>query len=125
MNTAVQPSHETTETVIRVGDLRKNYGKLEAVRGKDMDVRRGEIFSLIGPDGAGKTSVFQILGGVMEKTSGDIEIYGKTEREARTIVGYLTQVFSLYQDLTVEENLRYIGELRLIPRPEIGERGLL
>jgi ABC-2 type transport system ATP-binding protein len=117
-------SAEKAEIVIRVRDLRKSYGKLEAVKGIDLDIERGEIFGLIGPDGAGKTSVFQILGGVMPETSGDIELYGKTARRARSFVGYLTQAFSLYQDLTVWENLRYIGELRLIPRDEIESRGM-
>ena len=55
---------------IRVSSLWKRYGALEAVRGIDLDVREGEIFGLIGPDGAGKTSTFQILAGVMEATSG-------------------------------------------------------
>ena len=59
------------ETVIRVRNLRKHYGDVEAVRGIDFDVERGEIFGLIGPDGAGKTSTFQILAGVMKATSGD------------------------------------------------------
>jgi ABC-type multidrug transport system ATPase subunit len=56
-------------TAIRVRELRKRYGAVEAVRGIDLDVRAGEIFGLIGPDGAGKTSTFQILGGVMPQTS--------------------------------------------------------
>ncbi|MEP6945908.1 MAG: ATP-binding cassette domain-containing protein [Acidobacteriota bacterium] len=110
-------------TVISVRDLRKSYGKLEAVKGIDLSIKAGEIFGLIGPDGAGKTSVFQILGGVMAKTGGEVSIYGKPERDARSYVGYLTQVFSLYQDLTVEENLRYIGELRLLKKDQIETRG--
>jgi drug efflux transport system ATP-binding protein len=112
------------EPAIRVRGLRKNYGKLEAVRGIDLEIWPGEIFGLIGPDGAGKTSIFQILGGVMEGTAGKISIYGRSPREARSFVGYLTQTFSLYQDLTVAENLRYIGELRLLSRREIDERGM-
>ena len=125
MNVAAQKPHKASaEPVIRVRDLRKTYNKLEAVRGIDLDISQGEIFGLIGPDGAGKTSTFQILGGVMKNTGGEISIYGKTAREARSIVGYLTQAFSLYQDLTVAENLRYIGELRLLSRKEIEERGM-
>ena len=108
---------------IRVRALTKRYGAVEAVRGIDLDVRAGEIFGLIGPDGAGKTSTFQILGGVMAATSGTATLLGRPAREARAWVGYLTQAFSLYQDLSVAENLRYVGELRRVPRPEIERRG--
>jgi ABC-2 type transport system ATP-binding protein len=108
---------------IRVRGLRKTYGRLEAVKGIDLDVQAGEIFGLIGPDGAGKTSTFQILGGVMPQTAGTAEMYGRRARDARPFVGYLTQAFSFYQDLSVSENLRYMGELRLLPRRVIEERG--
>lgn len=123
MNTAAQ-TRKDSETAIKLRGLRKVYGKLEAVKGIDLDIKQGEIYGLIGPDGAGKTSTFQILGGVMPETSGEISIYGKTAREARSFVGYLTQTFSLYQDLTVLENIRYIGDLRLLSRHEIEERGI-
>jgi ABC-2 type transport system ATP-binding protein len=108
---------------IRVRALVKRYGAVPAVRGIDLDVRAGEIFGLIGPDGAGKTSTFQILGGVMEPTSGTAELLGHPARDARAFVGYLTQAFSLYLDLSVKENLRYVGELRRVPRGEIEGRG--
>jgi ABC-2 type transport system ATP-binding protein len=124
MNVMPQPHATTDKSVIRVRGLQKRYGELEAVRGINVDVEQGEIFGLIGPDGAGKTSTFQILGGVMEKTAGEISIYGKSARDARSIVGYLTQTFSLYQDLTVMENLHYIGELRLLSRRDIEDRGM-
>jgi len=108
---------------ITVRGLVKRYGAIEALRGVDLDVREGEIFGLIGPDGAGKTSMFQILGGVMEATAGTAELCGQPAREARTFVGYLTQAFSLYPDLSVSENLRYVGELRRLSRKVIAERG--
>jgi ABC-2 type transport system ATP-binding protein len=108
---------------IEVRNLRKDYGPIEAVRGIDLSVRRGEIFGLIGPDGAGKTSTFQILGGVMPATSGEAIMLGRSARDARSYVGYLTQVFSLYHDLTVAENLRYVGELRRLTDREIEDRG--
>jgi drug efflux transport system ATP-binding protein len=108
---------------IDVRSLKKRYGALEAVRGISFEVQRGEIFGLIGADGAGKTTTFQILAGVMEATSGIAEIFGKPARDARSRTGYLTQSFSLYPDLSVRENISYIGELRHVPPAEIAERG--
>ncbi|MBS1788931.1 MAG: ABC transporter ATP-binding protein [Acidobacteria bacterium] len=111
------------EAAISIRGLRKSYGALEAVRGVDLEIRRGEIFGIIGPDGAGKTSIFQILGGVMAATAGTATVYGQTARDARSLIGYLTQTFSLYQDLSVAENLRYVGQLRKLRNREINERG--
>ena len=108
---------------IRVRDLRKSYGETLAVGGVGFDVRRGEIFGLIGPDGAGKTTVFQILGGVMQASGGEALMFGRPARDARAFVGYLTQAFSLYPDLSVAENLRYVGELRRLSKSEIERRG--
>jgi ABC-2 type transport system ATP-binding protein len=108
---------------IRVSDFSKRYGALEAVRGINLDVAGGEIFGLIGPDGAGKTSTFQVLAGVMEASAGLVTIFGRPAREARFQTGYLTQSFSLYPDLSVSENIRYIGDLRRVPPQEIVERG--
>jgi ABC-2 type transport system ATP-binding protein len=112
----------TQALAVRVENLWKKYGDLEAVRGVSFEVQQGEIFGLIGPDGAGKTTTFQILGGVMPATSGVAEIYGRNSRDARSLVGYLTQAFSLYPDLTVAENIRYVGDLRHVPREQIEQR---
>ncbi len=108
---------------IHVQNLWKRYGAIEAVRGISLEVREGEIFGLIGPDGAGKTSTFQVLAGVMEATSGTAEVFGRPARETRSQTGYLTQAFSLYPDLSVSENIRYIGDLRHVGPAEIAERG--
>ena len=108
---------------IRIRDLWKRYGVWDAVWGINLEIRDGEIFGLIGPDGAGKTSTFQILAGVMEATSGTAEVFGVPARQARSTTGYLTQAFSLYPDLTVLENIRYIGDLRRVPPDEIAKRG--
>ena len=109
---------------VRVVDLIKRYGPVEAIRGLTFEIRPGEIFGLIGPDGAGKTTTFQILAGVMEATSGTADVFGLPVRDTRSHTGYLTQSFSLYPDLTVRENLRYIGDLRQVPHDEIDRRGL-
>jgi len=119
----VGPAAALAASAIRIRDLVKRYGSNEAVRGIGFDVKEGEIFGLIGPDGAGKTSTFQIAAGVMESTSGGVEIFGIPAREARAQTGYLTQNFSLYPDLTVDENIRYIGDLRRVPREDIVARG--
>lgn len=112
-----------SDVAMQAFNLWKRYGAVEAVRGINFEVAKGEIFGLIGPDGAGKTSTFQILAGVMEATSGSVQVFGQPAREARSHTGYLTQTFSLYPDLTVSENIRYTGDLRRVSVNEIAERG--
>jgi ABC-2 type transport system ATP-binding protein len=112
------------DVAIRVAGLRKHYGSVQAVRGITFDVQKGEIFGLIGPDGAGKTSTFQILAGVMEATSGEVEVFGRTALDARSETGYLTQAFSLYPDLSVMENIRYVGDLRRVAPGDITSRAM-
>lgn len=117
-----RPKGNGLATAICVRGLKKKYGELEAVRGIDFEVKKGEIFGLIGPDGAGKTTTFQILAGVMQASSGTAKIFGRPARDMRSQSGYLTQSFSLYPDLSVMENIRYIAELRHIPPDEIPGR---
>lgn len=124
-STLVPSSNQSASAIfpsIEVKGLHKQYGKLAAVKGIDFGVDRGEIFGLIGPDGAGKTTTFQILAGVMEATAGSIQVLGKTPSEARLKIGYLTQKFSLYQDLSIEENLHYSAKLRQVPETQYRAR---
>ncbi len=107
---------------IHIKKLYKHYGKIIALRGINLDVNRGELFGLIGPDGAGKTTVFNILGGVMEATAGEARILELPARDARNYTGYLTQQFSLYPDLSVEENINYSARLRLVPENQLEMR---
>jgi ABC-2 type transport system ATP-binding protein len=113
--------HTSTE-VIQVENLYKRYSKIVALKGINFTVRRGEIFGLIGPDGAGKTTTFHILSGVMEASTGTIQILGKAPRDARLAIGYLTQQFSLYSDLSIDENLRYSAGLREMPEKLFWQR---
>ena len=100
---------------IQAQQLTKRFGKVEAVRGLDLDVAPGEIFALIGPDGAGKTTTIRMLAGVMKPTSGTASVGGlDTGRQAeqlRAQVGYMAQRFSLYGDLSVRENLEFYADI--------------
>lgn len=116
-----QVSH-STNPVISVHRLYKYYNHVIAIRGIDFTVNQGEVFGLIGADGVGKTTTFHILGGVMEATAGDVKILGKPARDARLQTGYLTQQFSLYLDLSVDENLEYVAGLREVPPSVFQER---
>jgi ABC-2 type transport system ATP-binding protein len=107
---------------VRVRGLTKNYGETEAVRGIDFEVRRGEIFGLIGPDGAGRRRRSTCSPASLTPTSGDITLLGERPRIARANVGYLTQQFSLFDDLSIDENLRYIAGLRDVPADAFAER---
>lgn len=112
---AIQP-------IVKVQGLKKSYGALEAVKGLDFDIFEGEIFGLIGPDGAGKTTTFHVLGGVMEQSAGSASVIGQKPRDVRLEIGYLTQQFSLYLDLSVAENLRYVAGLREVEKDDFAER---
>lgn len=104
-----------TEHIIQVKNLKKNYEKLEAVKGVSFSVPKGELFGLIGPDGAGKTSIFRILTTLLFPSDGTVSILGydvvKDYKKIRNHVGYMPQRFSLYQDLSVEENLSFFARI--------------
>lgn len=116
--TATLPAANKTQhlyaPVISIRDLRHSYGKqkLEAVAGINLDIYPGEIFGLIRPDGAGKTTTFQILSGVMPQKSGVVEVLGSNPKNVRLQMGYVIQCFSLYLDMSIWENLRYAAGLR-------------
>ncbi|AGY57571.1 ATP-binding cassette domain-containing protein [Gloeobacter kilaueensis] len=123
IRTSEKPRQQAaTEPAVVVRGLVKRYKDLAAVDGIDFSVERGEVFGLIGPDGAGKTTTFQILAGVMEATAGEVTVLGRPPREARLKTGYLTQPFSLYLDLSIDENLSYSAGLRQVPKEQFEER---
>lgn len=100
---------------IEAYQLTKSYGNVQALKGVSFDVRKGEVFGLIGPDGAGKTSIFRILTTLILPDSGSATVDGldivKDYRELRARVGYMPGRFSLYPDLSVEENISFFANL--------------
>lgn len=100
---------------IEVNNLSKHYGKVEALRNVSFSVEKGEVFGLIGPDGAGKTSMFRILCSLLLPNEGTATVEGydvvSQMKEIRKRVGYMPGRFSLYQDLTIEENLQFFATL--------------
>jgi len=104
---------EGNDLAIRARGLTKRFGDFTAVAGIDFDVRHGEIFGFLGPNGSGKTTTIRMMLGLLEPTAGTVEVLGVpvTERAQviRPRVGYMSQRFSLYNDLTVLQNLRFYG----------------
>ncbi|HEX9116103.1 MAG TPA: ABC transporter ATP-binding protein [Anaerolineae bacterium] len=103
-----------TLAIEAIGLIRR-FGPVQAVRGLNLAIRSGEIFGLIGPDGAGKTTTLRLLAAVMLPTAGQVRIMGQdTRRQAEAIrraIGYMPQKFSLYGDLTVAENLGFFADI--------------
>jgi ABC-2 type transport system ATP-binding protein len=114
------------EYIIVTENLTKRYDSNIAVNNINLKVKRGEIFGLVGPDGAGKTTTIQMLSAILDPTEGNILIDGyNIKKEAdniRKIVGYMSQDFTLYEDLTVEENLDFAADLRHIPQKDREDR---
>jgi ABC-2 type transport system ATP-binding protein len=108
--------------VVDSRDLSKSYGSIAALDAVSFAVRPGEIFGFIGADGAGKTTAFRIIGGVLEPGGGEVQVLETTPREARPGVGYLTQPFSLFPDLSVDENLNYAASVREVPEEDFKKR---
>ena len=106
---------ETTNSAVRAQGLVKSYGKVKALNGVSLDVRHGETFGIIGPDGAGKSTLFRLLTSLLVPDEGTAQVEGldtvRDYREIRKIIGYMPGKFSLYQDLTVEENLTFFATL--------------
>jgi len=104
--------------MINIQNLKKYYGDIPAVDDISFDVKKGEMFGLVGPDGAGKTTTIRILCGLLNADSGNVTLFNNSLRDDRQLIqkeiGYLAQKFSLYGDLSVDENIQFIAQIHNI-----------
>src|SRR5581483_3512340 len=112
--------------MIRTAQLSRSFGSLRAVDSLSLDVKRGEIFGLVGPDGAGKTTTMRLLTGIMRPTSGsavvaDLDVVKDAER-LKDRIGYMSQRFGLYPDLSVLENIHFYADIYGVSKKERGPR---
>ena len=102
-------------SIIRAANLTRRFGSITAVDHINLDIQEGEIFCLVGPDGAGKTTTLRLLCGLMDPTEGSAEVAGhdvqKEPDAVRDQIGYMAQKFGLYPDLTVDENMLFYSDL--------------
>ena len=113
-----------TPVTVAAAGLSKRFGGVAAVDGLDLEVRSGEIFGLVGPDGAGKTTTLRMLTAVMAPDAGRVEVGGvdvvAAPEQVRERISYMPQRFGLYEDLTVDENIRFYADLFGVP-PKLRE----
>ncbi len=114
---------------IQIENLKKSYGDIEAVKGISFSVNKGEMFGLVGPDGAGKTTTIRILCGLIDPEEGLVSVMGddikKKKRKVQKKIGYLSQRFSLYGDLTVDENIEFFADIHGVKNYEERRNELL
>ncbi|NPV85077.1 MAG: ABC transporter ATP-binding protein [Anaerolineae bacterium] len=115
------------ELVIQTENLSKSFGKTRAVDNVNLSIHSGEIYGLVGPDGAGKTTLMRLLCGALHMDNGKATIAGyditNQAEHARQQIGYLAQRFAMYEELTVWENLQFFAEVRGLPSKEWVQRG--
>ena len=114
------------EIVVEVSNLERRFGDFKAVAGVSFSVRKGEIFGFLGPNGAGKSTTIRMLCGLLAPTAGSGRVAGfdivrDTER-IKTRIGYMSQRFSLYDELTVEENIDFYSGIYRLPRDRKADR---
>ena len=111
----MNPTNDPTSAAIALQGVSRRYGDTVALRDVTFDVRRGEMFGLIGPDGAGKTTAIRVMCGLLHADAGTVRIAGRDPvREHRAVserVGYFSQRFSLYGDLSIDENIAFFAEI--------------
>jgi len=110
------------ESAIKTSNLKKVFGDTVAVDDLNLAIGRGELFGLVGPDGAGKTTTMRLLAAIMEPTSGDAWVAGHSiineGERLKEKIGYMSQKFGLYEDLTVMENIIFYADLYEVPEKE-------
>jgi ABC-2 type transport system ATP-binding protein len=115
-----------SEPLVRVSGLTRRFGALTAVAGLDFEVARGELFGIVGPDGAGKTTTLRMLAGVLPPSAGDAVIAGvsvaRDPESVKPTLAYMAQRFGLYEDLTVRENLDFYADLYRVPKRDRAAR---
>lgn len=111
---------------IKTSSLTKSFGDAVAVDSLNLEIKKGELYGLVGPDGAGKTTTMRLLTAIMEPTSGEAWVAGSsilTEGEQiKERIGYMSQKFGLYEDLTVMENIIFYADLFEVPKKERPQR---
>lgn len=116
------------EYLVKAENLYKSFGHIRAVDGVSLQIKPGEVYGLVGSDGAGKTTTLRLLVGALLPDGGEINICGynllKQTEQARSTIGYLSQRFSMYEDLTVLENIRFFAEVRGLSSTEWLPRSL-
>lgn len=114
------------ETVVKVDHLTKKFGSFIATNAISFEVKKGEIFGFLGANGAGKTTAMRMLSGLLTPTSGEASVAGfdvATQAEdVKQNIGYMSQKFSLYEDLTIQENIDFYGGVYGLSRQEIKDR---
>jgi ABC-2 type transport system ATP-binding protein len=120
--TADATAAATAAAIIQARGLTRRFGDVVALDGLDFDVAPGELFGIVGPDGAGKTTTLRILAGVLRPTTGDAVVDGvsmaRDPERVKHRLAYMSQRFGLYRDLTVIENLRFYADLFQVPAAE-------
>lgn len=110
-------------SVLSYHNVTKSFGAARALDGVELDIKRGEIFGFIGPDGAGKTTMMRMAMGIINPDEGECLLLGSTDRRAaRVRAGYVPQLFSLYTNMSVMENIRLFGSLYGKPEKAVEER---
>jgi ABC-2 type transport system ATP-binding protein len=115
-----------SDIAIRARNLTKRFGGLVAVDHVDLDVPAKHVYGFLGPNGSGKSTTIRMLCGLLTPTDGEIEVLGlkipQQSEELRTRIGYMTQKFSLFEDLTVRENLEFLAAIHDLPRARTRQR---
>jgi ABC-2 type transport system ATP-binding protein len=113
-------------SIVKLENIHKKYREFSAVKDMTLEIKKGEIYGLLGPNGAGKSTTIKMICGVLPPTSGRGEVLGldlyRAPEEIKKSIGYMSQRFSLYEDLTVKENIRFFANIYGLSKADIKER---